>query len=181
MRLRQAEGEGPPSPRTFWAGSLLRAVPGEQSNVFFLRDLPVECMLFLWYLSTSICLSEAKLVLLLILSGSPCKRPLRIFYTISLMSSFIIPYKLLGRYSKFGAPMGLDAFKCKSTSATAGGLQGHPSCWLSRLTEQPWSSYTRGHTQIRKRSVGLCVETTWSDFWNLFFIKKSMKKLFSKK
>lgn len=96
----------------------------------------------------------------LIFSGSPCKRPLWIFYIISLMSSFIIPRKLLGRYSKFGAPMGLDAFKCTSTSATAGGLQGHPSCWLSRLTEQPWSSYTRGHTQIRKRSVGLCVETT---------------------
>lgn len=74
----------------------------------------------------------------LIFSGSQCKRPLWIFCT-SLMGSWIIPRDLLGRYSKFGAPMGLDAFKCKPTSATAGGLQSHPSCRLTGLTEQPCS------------------------------------------
>lgn len=42
------------------------------------------------------------------------------------------PAQPLWSYSEFGAPTGLAAFECKPTSATAGGPQSHPSCWLSR-------------------------------------------------
>lgn len=104
---------------TFWASSLLWAIPREQTQRLLLPSLPrppPPCMLFWWYLSTSTVLQELSLLSSWIFSLSQCKRPLWVSYT-SLMSALIILPSLLGSYSKWGAPVGPDAFECKPTWA----------------------------------------------------------------
>jgi hypothetical protein len=74
------------------------------------------------------------------------------------------PARPLWSYSEFRVPTGLDTFKCKPTSATAGGLQSHPSCCLSQGLNSPGPFTQEGCPQIKRFPLGLCVETTQLNF-----------------